>query len=75
MRVDDVASNICTSQAAGERRRPRHGQADIARHVTDTHFEPSCIELNGILRRGEQYLPGPLPSAPSTRILNPRVLS
>ena len=24
-----------------------------------THFEPSFLEFNGILQRGEQYLPGP----------------
>jgi len=32
---------------------------DIARHVIDTHIEPSFLELDGILRRGERYLAGP----------------
>jgi len=33
--------------------------ADVARRVIDTRLEPSFLELNGILRRGEQYLSGP----------------
>ena len=28
-------------------------KAHIARHVIDTHVEPSCLELNGILWRGD----------------------
>ena len=32
----------------------------VARHVIDSHFEPSYLELKGILRRGERYLPGPI---------------
>jgi len=34
------------------------GLANISRHVTDTHFEPWFLDLNGILCRGMQYLPG-----------------
>ena len=37
----------------------RWGLADIARHVIDTHFKPSFLKCNGILRRGEQHLPDP----------------
>ena len=47
-------------------RNPGHCLADIARHVTDTRFEPSCLHLNGVPRRGEQYLPGLLPATSST---------
>jgi len=43
----------------GQHRPPRH----------PTHLEPSFTEFNGILRRGEQYLPGPLPATSSTHIL------
>jgi len=47
-------------------RNPGYGLADIAHHVIDTRFEPSCLQLNGVPRRGEQYLPGPLPATSST---------
>ena len=45
--------------------------ADIARHVIDTHSEPSSLKTNGVLRRGNQYVPGTLPNTH----LNPRSLS
>jgi hypothetical protein len=47
----------------------------VARHVIDTHLEPSFVELHGILRRGERYLPGPLPATSSTHIWNSRFLT
>ena len=28
----------------------------VARHVIDTHFEPSSPAMNGILRRGSPYI-------------------
>jgi hypothetical protein len=37
--------------------RRRLGPGDSARHVIDTYIEPSCLELNGVLRRAEHYLP------------------
>jgi hypothetical protein len=33
--------------------------ADIARHVINTHFEALFIMLDGTLRRGKRWLPGP----------------
>jgi len=44
-----------------QRSSPRWGLPDIARHVIDTRFRPSSLELNGATRRGEQYLPDPIP--------------
>jgi len=44
----DVASNICQVTAYA-----------MARHVIQTHYKPSFIELNGIPRCGERYLPVP----------------
>jgi hypothetical protein len=44
------------------------------RHTT--HHAPSFIEVDGILRRGKQCLPGPVvPATSSTRTVNPRFLS
>jgi hypothetical protein len=37
----------------------RYSPADIARHLIQWTLPPSlCIELNGILRRGEDYMLG-----------------
>jgi hypothetical protein len=52
----------------------------IACHATDNRLQPSCLEINVVLRRGKQYLPGPtrsaiLPATSSTRVLNPSVLT
>ena len=49
-------------QAAASMKNFRQALMNVARHVIDTHFEPAFIELNGILRRGELYLPGTLPA-------------
>jgi hypothetical protein len=46
----------------------------IARHVIDVHYEPSCREVNGILRRSGQYLSGPsadIAATLSTRMFEP----
>jgi hypothetical protein len=50
------------------------GMAGQTRHVIDTRFDHSITELHGILCRGEQSMPGPLPAPLSTRILIPRFL-
>jgi hypothetical protein len=38
-----------------------------------THLKPWCLEYNGIIRRGEQHLPGPMtwqPRAVASRLHN-----
>jgi hypothetical protein len=54
MRVDEVAGNICPalppSAASGTQ-----GQSDIARHVINTCFEPSFLEMDGTPLRGAQH--------------------
>jgi len=32
------------------------GLLDVARHVIDTHFPPSCVELTDVLSRSEKHL-------------------
>jgi hypothetical protein len=57
------------------KKEPKVGLADIARHVIDTHCEPSFLEFNDILCLGGLYLPDPLPATSSTRICNHWLLS
>jgi len=52
------------------KKEPNVGLADIARHVINTHFEPSFLELNGTLLRGGLYLPESLSATSGTRICN-----
>ena len=58
-------SAVCTARrqrGAGRcsaiRHASKYGLAVIAYHVIAAHFEPLFVELNGILRRGEQYASG-----------------
>jgi len=57
-------------------RQPHHlGTAECCPPRHQHAIEPSFLEYSGILHRGEQYPPGPLPATLSTRITNLRVLS
>jgi hypothetical protein len=48
----------------------------VACHVIDTRLEASFLQLDVILCRGEQHLPGwRITRTTSTRIVNPRLLS
>ena len=72
-RVEAPASNTAASRPCATAFTSREGRAEIACHVIHNNFEPAFHELRGILRYGEQNLPGPLPT--SSHILNPRVSS
>jgi len=54
------------------------GLADVTPATSwTTHFESSFLDLHGMLRWGEQCLPGPLPvpATSSTRVLKRGILS
>jgi hypothetical protein len=51
--------NAHTELRAKRQRYTEIGLLPATSTTPDTHFEPKMLEFNGILRRGEQYLPSP----------------
>ena len=74
-RVEAPASNTAASRPCATAFTSREGRAEIACHVIHNNFEPAFHELRGILRYGEQNLPGPLPATSTAFVTNPRFLS
>lgn len=61
--VGTVGIGITSEVGPGRYGCPRH----------PTHFERSCLHLNVTKRRGERYLPDPMPAESIQRTLNPHL--